>query len=409
MMYANQQINRPDSDFWKRVKFSMRKDNLESSINEIDKLSRLLERLREKSQQDHQVMVQLSSSSAKKAVSMLRKVQVGALELYRALAQSWKQSCQDPHGARLYLDYRIDVFEARKIRNKQENIEFSITLQSCPKPSYHTCVVQVLNFGDSEHFNNARKPTVSFKTTSNAVATAERFDIDNMCSVLDRCKSSNQSFKLYLVENERLCYEHTPSNISGCRFNHVHGDKMISLQDLLQNSIKKRTLQLKPRVRLAAIMASSALQLHTTPWCKNFRNESFLFAQDGNGKIDLQNPFVACSFDDKQALSITSPPQAESELLDLGILILELWHNETMEKFAHDSGLILEDFFESRQSIARKWIAETQNDLLTSIYDAAVRCVNCRFDIVDVDLTNHQLNVSIFDGVVKPLWENCRN
>ena len=146
MMKANEHIHKPNSDFWKRFKFSMHKDDLETSIKEIDRLSRLLERLREKSQQEHHIMIHSSSASTKFAVSMLRKVQIRALKLYRALAQSWTQSCRDPHDARLYLDYRAD--EASKKSFATYKIEFSVTLQSCSNPSYHTCVVEALSFDD---------------------------------------------------------------------------------------------------------------------------------------------------------------------------------------------------------------------------------------------------------------------
>lgn len=410
LVNANQQIDKPGSDFLKRVKFSMHKDELENSIKEIDNLSRLLERLREKSHQEHQIMIQSSSASSKGAVSMLRKVQTRALKLYRALAQSWTQSCQDPHEARLYLDYRADDFGARKRSFTSNKVEFSVTLQSCTNPSYQSCVVEALDFDDSEHNKNDRKSAISFRATSDAVAKTKRLNVDNMCHILDRSMSTNQPLRLYLVENERLYYEHVSPGISGDRFTHVH-EKMVSLQDLLQDPAYRRLLQLKPRVKLAAIMASSALQLHATPWCKKLRNESLLFIQDVSGKINLGHPFVACNFNSNQSSlpADVSSSQAESKLLDLGILILELWHHETMETFARDMGLQLDDIFDTRQSVARKWITETKDDLLTSIYDAAVRCINCRFDAVDLDLTNHKLNVSIFDGVVKPLWENCKS
>ena len=390
----------------------MDKDDIESSIHEIDRLSRLLERLREKSQQSHQFITQSSSSSTRAAVSMLRKVQIRALRLYKALSQSWAQSCQNPHGARLYLDSRVDTFEARKKSSaayKNENIEFGIILQNCTNDSYHTCVVETLSFDAFESSNNLKKSAVSFQTTSNAVATTNRKDVDNICQVLNHCMSQKKFLRLYLVENEKLRYEQIPSNISSRWLSHVHDEKMVSLRCLLQDPIYRRTMQLKPRVKLAAMIASTALQLHSTPWCRSLRNETLLFVRDLSGKVDLENPFVACIFNDNcAALPFSCPAQSESELLDLGILILELWHNETIDVFARDSGLILDDRLDARRSVARQWIFETKDDLVTSVYDAAVRCINCRFDTVDVDLTDHKLNVSIFEGVVKPLWENCK-
>lgn len=389
----------------------MHKDDLEMSIKEIDGLSRLLERLREKSQQDHQVIIQSSSSSTIAVVSMLRKVQIRALRLYKALAQSWAQSCQNPHEARLYLDSRIDTSEARKKTSapfKKNNIEFGVTLQNCTNHSYHTCVVEALSFDDFGSFSNSKKSAISFQTTSNTVAKPNRSDVDNICHVLNHCTSQEKFVRLYLVENERLCYEHLSSNIFSRCLSHVHDEKMMSLRCLLQDPTYKRTMQLKPRIKLAAMMASTALQLHSTPWCRSLRNETLLFVQDLSGKVDLANPFFACTIDGNCALSSSCPARSESELLDLGILILELWHNETIEMFARDFGLIFDDSLDARRSVARQWILETKDDLLTSVYDAAVRCINCRFDTVDVDWTDHKLNISIFEGVVKPLWENCR-
>lgn len=452
------------SDFFKKLKFSMHKDEIETSIKEIDDLSRLLERLREKSHQEHyhQTMILSSSasSSSKGAVTMLRKVQIRALRLYRALAQSWTRSCgreNAPHAARLYLDYRADRFEAASARRRKPfpasgKVEFSVRLQSCTTsaagPPYQSCVVEALDLDEfeDEGDDKDRKVKVSFRTstlddavatTTTTTTTTHKLNVDNMCHILDESLSTKQSLRLYLFANGRLCYEHVLSpETPGLRFTtpHVNPEKMVSLQNLLQDPAYRRLLQLKPRVKLAAIMASSALQLHATPWCRSLlRKESLLFMKDNeSGRINLGHPFVACHFNNPNSVNnlnhhnesdsnyndsnhpsvvvpSSSSSQAESELLDLGILILELWHHETMETFARDSGLALDDIniFDTRQRIARRWLTETKDDLLTSIYDAAVRCINCRFDAVDLDLTNHKLNIRIFDSVVKPLWGNC--
>ena len=137
----------------------MQKDDIEFSINEIDKLTNRLERLRKKVQQNQQFITQSSSSSTRAVVSMLQKVQIRALRLYTALSQSWARSCQNPHGARLYLDSRVDAYEARKkfsATYKHENIEFSVALQNCTTDSFHTCVVEALSLDAFESPNNIK-------------------------------------------------------------------------------------------------------------------------------------------------------------------------------------------------------------------------------------------------------------
>ena len=415
MVNANQGISRPGNDFWKRVRFSMHKDDLESSIQQIDEHSRLLERLREKSQQEQQVIVQSNSSSTKGIVRLLQRVQDRAWKLYQALAKSWLQSCQNSHGARLYLENRMDCFETNKkpmVTHSQGKVEFSITLESCVKPSYCTCIVEVVNTDDSAPENGRiRKPAVSFMAQSIPVRSQQRPPVDNMCKVMTHCAGTKELLKLYLVENGKLSYEQITSDISNCRHCHVHVGKMISLHNLLHDPAYKQLLQqqVKQRVKLAVLMASSALQLHGTPWFRSLRKECLLFGKDVNGNIDLKNPFVDCHVDSGAITGNAYSQQADEQLLDLGIIILELWHNEAIETFTDGAGLILEDTHDSRQSVARKWIAETKDNMLTSIYDASVRCVNCRFDVVNIDLMNKRLTISIFESVIKPLWDNCKD
>lgn len=411
MVRVNQHIDKPGSDFLKKVKFSMHKDDVERSIKDLDEHSRMLERLRERSQQDRQFIVQHSSSSTKAIVAKLRKVRIHVTNLHRALALGLTQSCHGSHEARLYLDCRVDPTGHNRMalaKQKQSDIQFGVSLRECSSKSYKTCVVEVLDCDDCDRSHNLSNSTVSFKPGIATATAIQKLDVDDMCLTLNKSMSIQKQLRLYLEEGDRLSYQYFSSSNPDPRLGHVHGGNLITLRDLLQQPAHKKSLHLNPAVHLAATMASSVLQLHATPWCGTLRNDTLLFAEDSQGTVDFSNPFVACRVHGKDRQGNTCSIQDESRLLDLGILILELWHRQNMDDFAILMGLSLEDTYDSRQSVARRWIDETKDNLLASVYDAAVICVNCRLNAAKIDLTDRKQSMSIFETVIKPLRDNCK-
>jgi hypothetical protein len=407
MVQANQNIIKPENEFWKRVKFSMHKDDLDQSIVEIDRTSQLLERLREKSQQEQQSMVQMTSLTSKAVARRLQKVQERAASLYQAVAQSWRHSCHLRHSTRLYLDSRIEGFEAKEMAPKvigRTKIDFSLALEGCAKQSYHSCTVEVMDVNEPCHARGGAG--VTFAPIPGSSSPLKRPEVESMCRVLNQQNTNQEFLKLYLEGNQKLSYEQVVPAVTRGRLCHVHGGRMVSLRDILQDPAHQRALHLRQRLGLAVLIASSTLQLHGTNWYPNLRKGSFLFSQGPKGDIDYKHPFVACEFDKEPGARRSA--RAELELLDLGILILELWHRQTFESFAIDSGLTLEDTYDSRQIVARKWIDDTKDEMVTSVNSAAFRCINCRFDAVHLDLLDNKLNASIYEGVVKALWENCK-
>ncbi|KAJ6168187.1 hypothetical protein N7497_001030 [Penicillium chrysogenum] len=68
-------------------------------------------------------------------------------------------------------------------------------------------------------------------------------------------------------------------------------------------------------------------------------------------------------------------------MFELGILLLELWHAQSIESFAADNGLNLASSSLSRPEVARKWIedSEDEGDMMPIYLDAATRCIECTF------------------------------
>ena len=125
----------------------------------------------------------------------------------------------------------------------------------------------------------------------------------------------------------------------------------------------------------------------------------------GRSRVDLDNPFVTCSFTNT---GMAKRKAGEAELLDLGILIIELWQNESIEEFAAQGNMELLETYDSRQSVARSWLRQMEDEMLPFVFGAARRCVECRFDALSVDWDDQKVNMSIFEGVIKPLWDISR-
>lgn len=99
-------------------------------------------------------------------------------------------------------------------------------------------------------------------------------------------------------------------------------------------------LQLKWKIKLIAKMTST-LQIHATPWCRKLRHEICCsYIQDRTKIFLLRHPFVICNFNDIYDLITAFLYQIESELLNLEVLILEIWHKKN---FARDSSLQFDD------------------------------------------------------------------
>ncbi|KAK3954871.1 hypothetical protein QBC32DRAFT_334839, partial [Pseudoneurospora amorphoporcata] len=131
------------------------------------------------------------------------------------------------------------------------------------------------------------------------------------------------------------------------------------------------------RMLLALRLASNLLQLLQTHWVPNgWSHEKVFFPvttaahQRSNLDIDPGRPFISTPFA-KYITQLQPQPtlEAREALLELGILLLEIWYEETLE--AHFS---IEkrptDYYEC-QSLAEKWLDDEKSDEMLYLYNKA--------------------------------------
>ena len=92
-------------------------------------------------------------------------------------------------------------------------------------------------------------------------------------------------------------------------------------------------------------------------------------------------------------------------MLELGILLLEIWHETSFEIWAASAGLTIQTSYGSRYDAAQKWLSESDT-VLVSYWDAIDRCIECDFPALS-DWQDSAFRKSVCEGVVKPLCHNA--
>ena len=196
--------------------------------------------------------------------------------------------------------------------------------------------------------------------------------------------------------------------------------KTVSLEEILSdekhlNDLRKRW-NWNQRMVLAFRLASSLLQYHSTPWLNRLwtkkdicflRSDSLI--PGGSFLFEADHPFINHVFTNSPKSASSHPHSAKQSVLDLGIILLEIWHVMAFETYIAAENLTVDESYGSRYDAATKWLNDTADNILPFYLDAACRCIegtlSCNAPMLDWD--DVQFRKSVCEGVVRPLWENC--
>ena len=235
--------------------------------------------------------------------------------------------------------------------------------------------------------------------------------------------------QLYLSQRDSLSYRVEPTSVTtspnplSLRVDQ-HPEQICTLKRiLLQNANLKASPNAKgwsreQRMALSFKLASSLLQLGLTPWLMNaWTKEEICFMHlrashtngDGPLRFEVKHPFIIHRFmkNPERRLPERRLPDKRAvkrQMLELGVLLLEIWHETSLEKWAASEGLIIQSSYGSRYDAARKWLSESDT-VLVSYWDAVDRCIECDFPALS-DWKDSAFRKSVCEGVVKPLCHN---
>lgn len=369
--------------------------DLEAATNSLDRCTRVVLTNRQSN----------SYRSSRKAAQLskaFRRVKKFAGSLHVAISQGWATGCHESHEAKLFLEDRVnvagDILKRVETSPSKTGLLFGIIVSPTMHQGHclwHETAVLVLD-------EESGDPTVC---------------VAGLCDMIEAAKCDPKKLALVLTEDQKIG---TLSTVEGRLFSHKD-TQAITLGHILSRSLQVQRghiLPLKFRMTLALSVASSLLQLTETEWLQTAWSKDavhFMAQQtqqtrpnSGNLGIDISRPFVSLSFDSvKSNATRKDTVEPKVALLELGILLLEIWHETSLERrFSLDeppTGYYI------RLGLALEWLDDVDNPLLP-LYDGPV--THCIKRVIGGGTRCHswedtKLNDGICQDIIQPLSAIC--
>ena len=187
-------------------------------------------------------------------------------------------------------------------------------------------------------------------------------------------------------------------------------------------SVKVR-LTRKERLQLALTLASTMLQLHTTPWLSERWGKSdilFLHQWGGTRAPIVEQPYISKPFKASGKKSIASPSATKSQsgsiirnysVFDLGVLLIELCFNQSIEQMQEPDDLDDDGKVNAytRLATAHRLIPAVYGEAGTRYGDAVRRCIRCDFDQLEETFESDEFRQAVYQRVVVPLEDDLRD
>ena len=338
------------------------------------------------------------------------------------------------HEVKLLLDDRLDLTLNHR-RQRKGTIAFDLIVSSNwddPCPIWHETVVEasmededdvVANTSNAPEatISQAGGPRVTVLVPIDEESRTTNIQFQNICVSIGHATACRKKLRLYIGSQYQLSCDHT--FFSDSRLNKT--TSTVTLERLLVGGLQCK-FSLKNRMMLAVNLASSLLQLQNTPWLGTCWTKRFVYfaIEDTQSTIQSQHsrpqlrmsaetgrPFVLNTFPD---LEHTTSEQyqigsdAKSALLELGILLLELWYETTFEARFPDIA-IPTDYF-ARFKLAWEWLEDVHNPP-PDLYSAAIsQCVKCFFGgkTVSFDWEDVNFRKAVCQDIIEPLHKTCK-
>ncbi len=403
-------------------------NDIKATIQEIDDGTAALDRFSRLTLSNRQTIQSDSSRKAVKLAKAFRHIRTFASTLYLAITDGFREECHDSHETRLYLEDRVDSAADILQRVGRANsanplmiFDLVFAAGTCPKERvFYKTVVQVFDEDDyddkfnhsldNQHRRGSRADTLvglSFVSQrSSSPSKPAITSIASICAAIKEAGGSQRRISFALVGKQPSIGTISDETSLANQLQEEPNDA-ISLKEILQ--AEGTPLPWKFRMLLALRLASSLLQLLQTSWLDRAWSKDVVFflARPGTQvQIFLNRPFVRCTFGGMRTASRSIEPKVA--LLELGILLLEIWHKTTLEKrFGLEKAPTA---YYDRMARAVEWLDDV-DEPLPDLYDKAVaHClrVNISGDTRFLDWEDTKLWSVICGDIIAPLAKICK-
>lgn len=367
------------------------------------------------------------SSNHIKLAKAFRRIHKYSRSLYSALS-SCTQTChsEHEHDAHVLLEDRIDA-ATKLLSSKQQwdreneallafQLLFVARLLAPIQPRWHELSVKCIqddSFDSAQPSKPSRVQIIghNHKETVETNCLTKFSPVNNFCAAIVTAHDKAQHVAFVLHESSRMstvaANEKTIIQKNSCQ--------KITLKKVLSESHNPRGMKLPLRssMLLASKIASSLLQFSQTRWSgQTWSKDSIYFilhpATEGTTPlVDFSRAFVYAKIENSEANGVKDA-EPRSILLELGILLLEIWHQTSLENQFSDKTADMSGGYFSRLSLAAQWLDDDYNTPPLLYEDAIRYCVYGVSTKKGADWNTNEFWGEICKEVIKPLSENCK-
>lgn len=181
---------------------------------------------------------------------------------------------------------------------------------------------------------------------------------------------------------------------------------------------ERRQMEPDDRIKLAMNLASSILQYNLTPWLRRCWTKDaihFFVQTRAVSGIDVEHPFILKQFCEQPNGTTHAIPENDPELalMELGILLLEIWTTMTFESWLDTTGnlkdpsQIQEKYVRLQYSI--QWFQTLKGKLLPNYQKVVGICLRpCVFDLYHTSWEDPEFRMAVYREIVEPLliWDS---
>jgi hypothetical protein len=258
----------------------------------------------------------------------------------------------------------------------------------------------------------------------------ELIEIDNLCTAIQRTQQGQTRLGFLLDEQNRR-YEFRPVNSQKAIST---SPKTVTLESLLTrdgNASKDSTgqeriiLSRRERLVVAIVLASSLLQLYSTPWLnERWSKRNIFFMRSSSGPIILEQLYISpepvaassTAAAPKEAQNVgntikSAANESRKTILALGIMLLELCFGQTLEEQSFRKKYLGNDGQPNEftdVATAMQWQDDALGEGGPGFENAIRRCIHCAFGPKSTDLADGEFREAVYSEVVQPLEETLQ-
>lgn len=234
--------------------------------------------------------------------------------------------------------------------------------------------------------------------------------VEDMCATIATVMTGAQLLTFVLARGQRI--GSVPTDIFNISQAYYAGE--VSLGTLFLSGCQPKDnrclIPYEQRMPLALRLASNPLQLYRTQWLQIAWSKERIYFPISTGKgPDFSRPYVCIPIDDTTHTgSQQNPVELRNAILELGILLLEIWHEKA---FANQYNLARTcGMHEPRRALAFDWMANTSNPPPLLYNDAISYCITGinHGEAKYWNWEDTRLWRALCQNVIEPLSKNCQ-